>query len=453
MKLIWMVLCLTLTAQASFQVDDLKKLVEENKITTIDQLIPLLPKNILMNPLMVYQSHALHLDRVSSESPRVILFNEDASLVMAFTQNPGQDLIAQGTDALEVIEFNKVSNKFEMKEFVFDGSETPFKKPISVNPAVCLSCHGANPRPIFNDYNSWPGFYGSFGTRGYAVQGTQEFKFFEKFLDQRQQTPRYKDLDLDGIQKDEVGYRTTSRGFGPLHDEFKFSINMAFGAKIESLMWKRLAGKLSNDSNFEKLKPLFYALGEETNRCGPIRKTITNLASIVKATDEPNALVLQEKIGRQINLDHQAVVDTILEFNAVDGILDKEADSRGIVNIPYINWNKIGFVPDDPNIDKQAFSDLLLLMESTFSKLEYSSSDLSTTPGYPTRGIFHLSRLGRLLIDEQFFQNLMREISFVSPDFKNRFDQLDCIEIQKQAVAATGLLVVPNTNNAGVLYK
>ena len=438
----------------AFDIVDLKALIENNKAYTVDSLLPLLPKQMRQNPLLVYDSHALRLDRVSPLTPRVILFNEDASLIMAFTKHPGEDTIASGDDSLEVIELNSQSHKFEMRDLVLNGKESPFSKSVETNPALCLSCHGVNPRPIFNDYNSWPGFYGSFSTRGYAVSGTTEFMALTEFLKNQSQLPRYRDLDLGGFVQDEIGYRTTSRGMGDIHDKNKFSISLAFGAKLESQMWRRLGAKLVTDDKFSAIAPLFYAMGEETNRCGAARDRVKAVRNMIVSNDKHPEWSTQliDRIKEQIRVDHNIVSESLLKYNSVDGlIMDIRADNRGILNIPYTNYNT---TPNEyAPVDSESFFALMMNMETIFRYLNYDSSDLSTTPGHPTSGIFHLKRLGRLLIDEQFFQNLIGGIYEASPTFQAKYDVMSCDQIYALAKKASDLISLPNPVAAGVLYK
>ncbi len=438
-------------AKATFTEKSLDQLIRKNKVTTIDQLVKVLPSDLLKNPMLVYDSHALDVERVSMESPRVILFNEDASLILAFTKNPGADVISRGKDKLELISFT-AQKKFIFKAVPFDGKKTPSLASAEKNPRVCLACHGTEPRPIFNDYNAWPGFYGSFGTRGYAAKGTLEHAGLENFLQKKPNLSRYDQLDLGGYVADEIGIRTTARDMGELADKVKFTINLMFGSKLEGLMWKRLGAKLVSDKKFSTLAPLFYALGEESNRCGPIRDRVRALGASLKARESwaGQASEIIARIDAQTLLDNKSVSARVLDLNSVNRTLDRRIDDRGIINLPLINLLEIN-MPATP-VDRAAFQDLLLMTETVFRKLNYSSSDLSTTPGMPTSGIFHLSRLGQLLVDEQIFQNLFGGIAAASPKFKERFDNLSCEQVSWESEQAIQQLELPDPKQSGVLY-
>lgn len=456
MKLIFALLAAvcSLNQAFAFNLNDLKTLVEANKAYTVDQVIPLLPEHMRKNPLLVYDSHALRLDRVSLETPRIILFNEDASLIMAITKYPGQETIAAGEDSIEVIELSSQTHKFEMKDLVFDGTQSPFARSIETNPALCLTCHGANPRPVFNDYNSWPGFFGSFSTRGYAIKGTTEYAALQKFMNGLPQLPRYRDLDFGGYAEDQIGIRTTSRGMGELADQLKFSINLIFGAKLEGQMWRRLGAKLVADPNFRAIAPLFYMMGEESNRCGTARVRVRSVRDMLltNSTQPERQTALIDRFKAQIQLDHEPVSETLLKFNSLDGkTMDASADPRGVLNIPYANYNTS--LREHAPVDAEAFFALMVNMETIFQHLGYDTTDLSTTPKHPTSGIFHLKKVGKLLIDEQFFQNLIGGIYEADPTFKLTYDGMGCELIEAFSQKAVSLLTLPDPSRPGVLYK
>ena len=170
-------------ASSGFDFGALRNLIETNDVKTVNELVPLLPERMRRNALFVYDSHALKTHLVTPESPRVILFNEDSSLILALTRNPGAEAVARGEDTLEIISMNPSSHRYEMRDLEFNGKANPFAEAEpEVNPPLCSSCHGANPRPIFEAYNAWPGLFGSFSQKGGAAAGTPEYAFINRFL-------------------------------------------------------------------------------------------------------------------------------------------------------------------------------------------------------------------------------------------------------------------------------
>lgn len=425
---------------------DLKSLIAQKKVTRIDDLIPLFPEEIRRNPLMVYDSHALNTYLVTPETPRVILFNKDASLIVAFTKNPGEKDIADGKDSIEIIHQNK-NGQFEIGEMTFNGKETPALK--LSGSEKCLRCHGTSPRPIFQDYNGWPGFYGSFGTKGVAVKGTTEFQLLKNFLTHRKSLARYKDLDLDFIQERELGFTTPVRGYGPLHDQVQFSTNLTFGAQIEALMHVRMGHLLKSHDDFPGVESVFYYLGERSNRCGPIRERTKKAyaALIDRAHGEYDATNISSLIITQVFKDYFFKQEELLKFNAPD----LRVDPRGLLNIPFENFSR-GYATD-VQMDPTAFKDQLVLIETLMRHLNLSEMHISTTPGHPTSGIYHLTRLGRLLIDEQYFQNLIGGIAIANPGFLRKHDAIPCDEVSEKALSALKRIAIPDPNLPGVLYK
>lgn len=429
-----------------FSFRDLENLISRDSIKTIDDLIPRLPLSLRQNPLLVYDSHALNTYLVTPSTPRVILFNKDASLILAFTRDPGAHAIATGKDALEVIHFDRNAGTFKIGELAFDGQHPPAGLK---NSGKCLQCHGENPRPIFQDYNAWPGFYGSFGTRGVAVKGGLEYDHFKNFLSTRLSLPRYKDLDLSAVNEESAGIATPVRGYGNLHEKNKFSINLTFGALVESRMHDRLGKKLVSLPQFRQIEALFYHLGERTDRCGAIRDRIKDTyADLVdRPHGELQAADLLSGIVKQVFIDYLNKEQNFLKHN----IPSREVDGRGLINIPFENLAR-GYSPDAV-VDRVAFEKQLILMETAFRHLNLDESDISTTPGFPTTGLFHLSRLGRLLVDEQFFQNLIAGIEAADPSYAPRFNSLDCAAIRSAVRSTLQALSIPSALQSGVLYQ
>lgn len=134
---------------------DLMTTIRDNKVTSVDQLIPLLPASFLQNYGLVYASRSIQ--KSNPNNPRVIMYGRDAQLVMTFSG----DKNLEGFNALEVMEFNKYKREFSLYEIVLDGKNVPLQLP-QKNPAKCLSCHHRDPRPIWSSYPKWPGVYQSF---------------------------------------------------------------------------------------------------------------------------------------------------------------------------------------------------------------------------------------------------------------------------------------------------
>jgi hypothetical protein len=139
---------------------------------SIDHFLSLLPESYRSKFTLVHRSYSIQ--KGTPRSPRVILFGQNASVMMTF--NAGRDLKGknmQGGNAIEIIAFNKEQKRWDFSEITFtDEKEIRVNK----NPKKCIMCHSGTPKaityddadyyqnklkPIFPQYPFWPGFYGS----------------------------------------------------------------------------------------------------------------------------------------------------------------------------------------------------------------------------------------------------------------------------------------------------
>ncbi len=108
--------------------------------------------------VLAYRSRSLQ--QASPTHPRVILFSENADFVMSFNGHRRQ----RGFQNIEMMRFDHVESRFEFYEMSFENDQAQLSE---ANPAKCLECHqGASrsdvdPRPNWEPYNSWFGFFGS----------------------------------------------------------------------------------------------------------------------------------------------------------------------------------------------------------------------------------------------------------------------------------------------------
>jgi hypothetical protein len=432
-----------------FTFEDLKALVSAKKISKLDDLVGELPLKIRSNGMLVYDSKALHQNRVGFETPRIILFNNDASLVMALTKNPGTAEIQAGEDDLEVLRFDHKTAKYEMFRVVFDGVNVPFDAPISLgrvesNPAKCLACHGSRPRPIFADYNSWPGFYGSFGQKGVAIDGTTENLELKKFVANAPSMARYRNLTITS-RTDSNGVHLPSSGFGGLFDSQQFTPGLAFGAFTEFLMEKRIAMMMSKHSAFSGLRSTLSYLAAST--CKTSRERVKDVYSAWVGSDSSFKLAstqILRKIEAQIDLDHKARETELIKFNG----FNRSVNSRGLMNLAYEQI----FIGSPPwaKLDKVFFQNQLVLMEALFRHFGLQSSDVSTTPGQPSSGIFHIRKLG-VLKDEPYFELLADGFDDLDSTLLDRANS--CSTLEGQMGVEITSLPMPGPTAGGVLFQ
>lgn len=159
-------------------------------VDSVAELVPLLPDELRKNFTLVYDSRSPFKASITPQLPRVILFTDDARLVLTFI---GDDQ-APGADLLETMSFDDAQAKFVMNAHLLPAAERRAWRPSAAD-AKCERCHGADPRPIFDSYPHWPGFYGSVqDTFPRDRVGEKERKDFVAFKAGAAKTGVYKDL-------------------------------------------------------------------------------------------------------------------------------------------------------------------------------------------------------------------------------------------------------------------
>jgi hypothetical protein len=144
-----------------FGLAQLEALLAKNPATgrpvdSLAELLPLLPRELRANFTFVHESRSPFRESISPEYPRAILFSGDARLLLTFTGDPGKP----GADLLEAIAFDDSSAAFTTRAYLLPAAARRPWRP-SPEDSDCSRCHGADPRPIFDSYPLWPGFYGS----------------------------------------------------------------------------------------------------------------------------------------------------------------------------------------------------------------------------------------------------------------------------------------------------
>lgn len=426
----------------TFTQEQFIELIKQKQIKTVDELLRHIPPLILSNPILVHSTHALNADRVSFSAPRVILFNEDLSLIFSFTQYPGKKLIEEGLDGVEILTFDKTRKTFQIFDIVLDGKSVPFSHFVpESNPTRCTVCHGNNPRPLMQTYSTWPGFYGSFSIRGYSVNGSLEHSELKSFLQNASSLERYKTLNFskffevqEDIEKNVAGgIRQESNGLAKFSrfDSDRFSPLFLFGGTLQERMNQRLAKKIVSHPKFSEFRQLFAFLGAPNSmfNCGPVRERMNRGIEIL---NRRYATQIAEIRTRLISMLLQERKEKYLEFLKFN-LLNPMVDPRGPVDVVGVmsltsdqNFNSL--------MNPQAFYNQLLLLEIIFSDLEgFDNSDINTD--HRSRSLGFLNPLfGDLYRDEQFFQQIGARISELDPDTQDIFAKGFCRGINDQTV-------------------
>jgi ankyrin repeat protein len=128
----------------------LRETVARCKITSIDALVALLPRERRASYVLAYKTGGLQ--EGSPAHPRVITFA--GRLFLSFNGDAAQ----KGHDVIEMLELDPDRARFELHELEIKKGRATWHGP---NPPQCLTCHGEEPLPIWDSWYLWPGFYRS----------------------------------------------------------------------------------------------------------------------------------------------------------------------------------------------------------------------------------------------------------------------------------------------------
>lgn len=240
--------------------EELKNLVVENGVTTVDQLLAHLPEEYTMGYTLLYRTRALGQERVSARRPRVLLFGKNAKLVLAYNSHRTGGRAQPGEiESVETLEFNESTGKSYLRELYFDGKQVPDFAKVETNPQRCLACHGQSPdgvtadsaRGLWDPYNSWSGAYGSLSRQliDFIKLGTTEYNGFQEFLNEKQTNPRYSFLKLRTQNMSEL---PDSAFISTAFDPVRMNDALTFTAGYSSLP-NQLLGMYLLDYNFKRI--------------------------------------------------------------------------------------------------------------------------------------------------------------------------------------------------------
>ncbi len=244
-------------AETVFRYEELKSLIEHNQIKKIEDLIPLLPAPLRRKFVLLYKSRSIQSG--SNLNPRVILYGDDAKLIITFNGSPEQ----RGFNKLEIMQFRDDSFKFDFKEIDFSEAELG-NVVFNEKPTSCVKCHGENGKPIWDSYASWPGAYGSVDDN--LIKDSTEKTNFLRFRELAKQHPRYKNLEVlapkakekflspngsqfvrwadwlppEGKTHQMAPYRGQINEPRSLDRPYYFRPNLLFGMTLDELMARRL---------------------------------------------------------------------------------------------------------------------------------------------------------------------------------------------------------------------
>lgn len=245
MKNLILVLAILFTTHlqaAVISVDEVMAIIDNKQITNMEELLPELPYDLRSNFVAMFDSRSRQ--GASMEKPRIIMFGKDGKILMSFNG----DSTHSNFNRLELIQFNEEKKNFEFFEIGFPivrDSNGRAVRP-DKNPSSCLRCHGADPHPIWNSYNNWPGAFGS----GDDFLEGNELSAFENFLTARRSMDRYSALSpMTGSDLAPFSYE--KRG------NVQFRPNLRMGSHMSRLQAKHVAELVRASGRFEKYASLF----------------------------------------------------------------------------------------------------------------------------------------------------------------------------------------------------
>lgn len=229
-----------ISAVNDFNYEQLRSLIEVNKLTTIEQLLEQLPVEYKDSYTLVYQSASLH--GASLQQPRAVLYGKDAKLIITFNGDPAQ----RRYQHLEILQYRPALNEFEFRGIEFRNGEVAFSEK---NPALCLKCHGPSPRPLWGsyDYNNqqaihWPGLYGS--KHDSPLLNPAERSAYQQFRASQPQHPRFQHLTITHPDSDWYLY-----GKGAF--QHRFRPNNRLGNLLARHNARRIAGHIFRSDYFQ----------------------------------------------------------------------------------------------------------------------------------------------------------------------------------------------------------
>jgi cytochrome c553 len=238
-KLVIIMLISVSSVFASTTLEDIKSWMRTQNIQTMEDFIKNLPPVLLSNYTLMHTSKSLHGS--SYENPRAILFDEKAHWVVTFngleSQSSGQ--------MVEIMLYDPMTKTYGFHEIDFSNKVT-----VNENPNRCLACHGSEPRPIWDQYNQWPGAYGDNDDR-FKID---EYEYLKKFIEKAPTHPRYQFL-----QNLKESYKLSyPRIRGDLTERSMGGHNRSFTMKLYHQRIADLAASLKTFPKYNAVKPLLY---------------------------------------------------------------------------------------------------------------------------------------------------------------------------------------------------
>ncbi len=282
--------------------------ISDQNLKSMEALLSKFQPKSLERHLLAYSSESKQF--ASFISPRVIVYSYDADFIMAYNGEPD----SEGFYELEILRFDHAKSAFQPELITFDpkGINAPHYDP---QPTNCIKCHQNDPRPNWDPYFHWVGFYGSeddntnSGDAGGRVKKSFELDQFAKFLEKK-----------EGEKKKETGrYR-----FLPIHPNER--PNLDFNDRVTCVSLKRMLRIFSDNELSGEIMPAieFGSLKLDDLPPALYKKATVSFADIKKDTEKVIRTAIQRRIDRHILLTDGQPVGRVRELQKE--ILTKKID-------------------------------------------------------------------------------------------------------------------------------
>jgi hypothetical protein len=319
----------------AFGAADLQALLRLNPATgrpvdSVEELVPLLPPGLRSNFTLVYDSRSPFRSSITPGQPRVVMFTDDARLIITFIGGPDQP----GHDLVETMAFDDRTATFQLQAYLLPAAERSGWRP-SPEAANCNACHGADPRPIFDSYPLWPGFYGSvLDTFFHDRLGRAELKNYRAFLAGPAKTGVYQTLIFrpGSPVTPFLDPRRVHRNVVELDPKaFPFVPDARLGMALTELNRKRIYRKLAAAPGFQAQEPLLLAeLLDCPGAPRPPRGAIRRIDTLLVAEDAARI----KRLGGRPS-DPNQTIDAMEELNferelsVIDDVARRAGADRG----------------------------------------------------------------------------------------------------------------------------
>lgn len=318
----------------------LKDLLAKKQVRSIEGWLTVLqqePKHrsFLKNFALVYDSNGQTESddpgSVSAKHPRIIL--QSGHLTLAFNTDPSHPKTFQ---RLEILEHVPGSSRFRSHRIDFQGAD---KVPhIQENSETCAKCHGGSRRPLWANYNVWPGIIGSIDDS--LPMGTSE----------RQQV-------LDHYRKATSGSRLGFLGLTPemtAEDWVNMRLNTRMTARLNALNFSTILQELKDWKDLARYQ---YAIAGALFYCKDFASFFP--AEILKKHEAALKLTLAktiESVMDQGEKGHQGKAARLEKVHPKKAVAEAIAFQKENVDWDYERLGNLRFVLEGAGLPAKGWS-------------------------------------------------------------------------------------------------